>query len=815
MNRNYSNNFREIIQRAKNTVNDDKLIQPKNLLAAIAYTEHCKGFKVMQKLNVNIDSIKNKVFYDPNELSLEELKITEISNNIINQSHIESQHLNNNYIGSEHLLLSLIRSGILKVDLNKAKQVVQNIQNQSDNDPIMGQQPIGNEQNTQNKSKSLIKKFCTNLNELAKKGELDPIIGRDKEVKRLEQILSRRKKNNPVIIGEAGVGKTALAEGLAQKIIKGEVNENLLDKQIYTLEMNNIVAGTKFRGEFEERMKNIIKEIKEEGNVIIYIDELHSLVGAGSAQGALDAANILKPALSKGEINCIGSTTNEEYREIEKDKALDRRFQKLILSEPSYMDTKKIIHTLKERYEDHHNVKYPDNIIDLFLKLSSRYLHDRNFPDKAIDLMDEVGSYVKINNSTDEEIIQLNQQLKQLEEQKLDFVKKQKFEEAANKKQEEDELKKKVEKTIKSKKEKKEKVKVTSNDVLYVISNMTNIPSSNLSEDEMDRFVNLDKDIKKELIGQDEAVDKVYKAVLRNKADINNEKKPLGTFLFIGKTGVGKTYLTKLLAKNIFNSEDDIIRLDMSEYMEENSVSKMIGAAPGYVGYEEAGQLTEKVRRNPYSIILLDEIEKAHQDVINILLQVLDDGIMTDSQGRTVDFRNSMIIMTSNIGTKKVQKLKQSIGYGNASQKTDNQNKTSEIIQKEVKDYFTPEFLNRIDQIVLFNPLGKDIIEEIVDIELNKFKEKLVNNKDITIVFDESVKEFIFEDGWDEHMGARPIKRAIQNHLEDEIAFKIVTKDIKEGDTVFIKKKDNEDEMSFEVTDNDYNKVDENNTLNV
>jgi ATP-dependent Clp protease ATP-binding subunit ClpC len=784
---NYSENYKKIIENAKRS--SDGLVQPANLLKGIMMTPESTAYRALEYLNLrpNVDLPDIGV-----ELQ-ESYKVTSFTENILKQSELEAVRLSSKVIKSEHLLLAIVRANSIEnIKVADIEIVIDKITKEdSDNGSLT---PDGNvDSKSSNKGKqTILDKFCINLNDKAKEGKLDPIIGREKEMQRIEQILSRRKKNNPVLIGEAGVGKTAIIEGLAQRIVNGDVNEYLIDKKILVMDMNSIVAGTKFRGEFEERIKKIIDEIIKDKNFIVYIDEIHTIVGAGSSQGALDAANILKPALSRGEFSCIGSTTMKEYRQIEKDGALERRFQKVIINEPTMDETKKILYSLKNKYEDFHGVVYSDDVMSEFLSLSNRYMNERKFPDKAIDIMDEVGSYAKIRRIKSEELLQKEKELEDLKNQKIKYVEEQLFEKAAATKQKEKVVQKEVDELMGKLKE--NKIAVTKEDVFEVTSVMTNIPSKNITENEIDKFIQLEKNIKSVFVGQDESVDKITKALIRNKAGLGNSKKPIGVFLFLGQTGVGKTYLTKLLSKNLFNSEDDYIRVDMSEYMEKQSVSRLIGASPGYVGYEEGGQLTEKVRRKPYSIILLDEIEKAHADVWNILLQIFDDGVLTDSQGRTVNFKNTVIIMTSNIGSKKAVEFGTSIGFN--SQDND---KSQSIVDKELKSKFSPEFLNRIDDIIKFNSLTEKDVKGIIDIELNNFSKLLLDTNDVTINFSESVKDLIFKKGWDAKMGARPIKRTIQHLVEDEVSLMVLSKKVNSGDEINSECKDGDSVITFTI----------------
>jgi len=654
-----------------------------------------------------------------------------------------------------------------------------------------------------NKKQKLIEQYGDNLTKKAKDGKLDPVIGRKVEIKRISQILSRRKKNNPVLIGEPGVGKSAIAEGLAQRIIDGKVPNNIKDKKIYTLNMGALVAGTKYRGEFESRLRGIVKEIEEDGNIILFIDELHTIMGAGSAQGSLDASNMLKPALARGTFQCIGATTLEEYRKsIEKDGALERRFQKVVVDPTTVEETIEILKTLKTRYEDHHMVEYTPEAIEACVVLTDKYMNDRFMPDKAIDALDEAGAKVHVDfNSADKmprNFKVLEEKIESAKTEKTDCVKEQKFEKAASWRDKERILTETLQKE-KSKWESnlnKNREFVSKEDVAQVISMMTKIPLEAVDSDESNKLRTLGTKMKKTVIGQDDAVDKVVRAIKRSRIGIKDPKKPVGTFMFLGSTGVGKTYLAKVLAKELFGSEENLIRIDMSEYMEKHTVSKLIGAPPGYVGYDDGGELTEAVRRKPYSIVLLDEMEKAHPDVFNILLQVLDDGILTDSYGRRVNFKNTIIIMTSNSGSRKLSEFGTGMGFNTAASKNDVQSKRNSVIDKELKKKFAPEFLNRVDELIMFNALSKENIHIIIDLEL---KESLGRLKEIgyTVNITESLKDFIFQEGWDADYGARPLKRAIQRYIEDILTDAILDSEIKEGDRVSVRYKN--DEVTIKV----------------
>ena len=660
------------------------------------------------------------------------------------------------------------------------------------------------ERKNQKKSKTpVLDNFGRDITVLAEQDKLDPVVGREKEIERVSQILSRRKKNNPLLIGEPGVGKSAIAEGLALRIIQKRVSRVLYNKRVVTLDLASLVAGTKYRGQFEERMKAVMNELEKNENIILFIDEIHTIVGAGGATGSLDASNMFKPALARGELQCIGATTLDEYRQhIEKDGALERRFQKVLVEETSPEETLEILENIKEQYEIHHNVNYTHESLKACVDLTSRYMSDRFLPDKAIDALDEAGSRVNIKNmSVPKEIIDLEKQLEEVRESKNTVVKKQKYEEAAKLRDDE----KRVERLLIEAQErwqedsKLNRVTVNEDNIADVVSMMTNVPVNKIVKSEKNKLSKLSGLIGKKLIGQKDAIEKVVKAIQRNRAGLKAPDKPIGSFIFLGQTGVGKTQLAKILASEIFESEENLIRIDMSEYMEKFAVSRLVGAPPGYVGYEEGGQLSEKVRRRPYSVILLDEVEKAHPDIFNMLLQVLDDGFLTDSLGRKVDFQNTIIIMTSNIGARQVKDFGSGLGFETASQKAQSSEIEKGVIQKELKKTFSPEFLNRIDDIVIFNALEPKDIRLIVDIELVKLIER-VQKLSYEISVTDSAKDFIAEKGYDSKFGARPLNRAIQKHVEDLIAENVVNNTLKEQDKIIIDKNEKEDALKLEVT---------------
>ena len=636
-----------------------------------------------------------------------------------------------------------------------------------------------------NSQTPVLDNFSRDLIKLAEEGKLDPVVGREREITRIAQILSRRKKNNPIIIGEPGCGKTAIAEGLAIKIFNGDCPRNLMDKKIVSLDMTSIVAGTKYRGQFEERMKIIIEELQNAPNIIVFIDEIHTIVGAGNSSGSLDASNIFKPALARGEIQCIGATTLDEYRKnFEKDGALERRFQKVIVDASTKQETIQILKNSKERYENYHKVKYSDEILNLCVDLAERYITDREFPDKAFDIIDEVGARSQVEVKMPEIIEKLKIQASEVKQEKIEVVKKQNYEEAANLRDKERRILDKLD--IEKKKFETElsnsKKEVTEDLVYEVVSNMTKIPISKLNANETLLLSKLDENLNKKVIGQNEAVTRIAKSIRRNRLGIKDPNKPIGSFIFLGSTGVGKTYLAKQLAKEIFGSEDNMIRVDMSEFQEKHTISRLIGAPPGYVGYDEGGQLTEQVKNKPYSVILFDEIEKANKDIFSTLLQVLDDGHITDGLGRKINFKNCVIIMTSNVGVKKLQDFGTGVGFKTNTSSYIEEEYKRDMLKKELQKFFAPEFLNRIDEIIIFNTLRKEEVKQIVKLEMDKLMVRLTNLK-YQITYDENVLDLISEVGFDETYGARPLKRAIQDKIEDFISEEVLKGNISEGNT--------------------------------
>jgi ATP-dependent Clp protease ATP-binding subunit ClpC len=730
---------------------------------------------------------------------------------ILKLVYLEAKALKSPTIDSEHLLLAILKDenalvtrflSEMDVDYNSVKRMVEADspkakadfpRDEDEEGQSFGGQGKGQSPNPSSSKPSsdtpVLDNFGIDLTKAAEEGRLDPVVGREREIERLAQILSRRKKNNPVLIGEPGVGKSAIAEGLALRITKRNVSRVLFNKRVVALDLASIVAGTKYRGQFEERMKAILNELSKNDNIILFIDEIHTIVGAGGATGSLDAANMLKPALSRGEIQCIGATTLDEYRQhIEKDGALERRFQKIIVEPTSIEETVHILHNIKERYEEHHNVIYTDAAIEACVKLTNRYISDRHLPDKAIDALDESGSRVHISNIVvPEKILQLEKQLEDTKKEKMMAVKNQNFEKAASFRDKEKDLldlieqeKKKWEKELAVNRE-----TVDEDKVAEVVAMMTGVPVQRIAQTEGTRLLNMADELKSSVIGQDEAILKVVKSIQRNRAGLKDPNKPIGTFIFLGPTGVGKTQLAKVLAKFLFDTTDNLIRIDMSEYMEKFSVSRLVGAPPGYVGYEEGGQLTEKVRRKPYSVVLLDEIEKAHPDVFHILLQVLDEGQLTDSLGRRVDFRNAIVILTSNIGTRQLSEFGQGIGFDTAAKKSSKEEQTKSILQKALQKTFAPEFLNRIDDVIMFNSLGREEINKIIDLELKGLYNR-VKLLGYQLKIASPARDFIAEKGFDANYGARPLKRAIQKYLEDPMAEILIKASLHEGDTIYI-----------------------------
>ena len=762
----------------------------------------------------------------PLEISTtENIPLLRSSERVLKLVHLEAKSLKNDIIDTGHLLLAILKDETSLVtvklrDMNIDYELVRDeiLDNQAEaSADFPGEEEEEEESkgfrgsskgssSTPSKSTSetpVLDNFGIDLTRAAEEDRLDPIVGRDKEIERLAQILSRRKKNNPILIGEPGVGKSAIVEGLALRIVQRKVSRVLFDKRVVTLDLASIVAGTKYRGQFEERMKAILNELTKNPDIILFIDEIHTIVGAGGATGSLDAANMLKPALARGEIQCIGATTLDEYRQhIEKDGALERRFQKVMVEPTTMEETMHILRNIKERYEDHHNVIYTDEALEACVKLTNRYITDRHLPDKAIDALDEAGSRVHITNIVvPDRIVEIEKELEETKKEKVLAVKNQNFERAAKYRDQEkmllDQLE--VEKDKWEKELSKNREVVDEEKVAEVVAMMTGVPVQRIAQAEGMRLLKMQDELKEKIIGQDEAVGKVVKSIQRNRAGLKDPNKPIGTFIFLGPTGVGKTQLAKVLAQYLFDSVENLIRIDMSEYMEKFSVSRLVGAPPGYVGYEEGGQLTEKVRRRPYSVVLLDEIEKAHPDVYHILLQVLDEGQLTDSLGRRVDFRNTIVIMTSNIGTRELKEFGQGVGFTTSTKKESRDAHARSVIQKALKKTFAPEFLNRVDDVVMFNSLDRDDILKIIDIELEGLYDR-IKNLGYKFKITSAAKNFIAEKGYDIQYGARPLKRAIQKYLEDPMAETIIKTDIKEGDVIAVGYDSKKDEIKIKVT---------------
>ncbi len=770
--------------------------------------------KVLKSLGVNLKDSRievEKIIGRGSGFVAVEIPFTPRAKRVLELSLEEARQLGHNYIGTEHLLLGLIREGEgvaarvlenLGIDLTKVRTQVIRMLGET------AEVGSGGSSNKGNLKTATLDEFGTNLTKLASESKLDPVVGRHAEIDRVIQILGRRTKNNPVLIGEPGVGKTAIAEGLAQRIQLGEIPDILEDKRVLTLDIGLLVAGTKYRGEFEERLKKIMEEIKSAGNVILVIDEVHTLIGAGAAEGAIDAANILKPALARGELQCIGATTLDEYRKhIERDAALERRFQPVMVGEPSIADTIEILKGLRERYEQHHRLKITDDALEAAAHLGDRYISDRFLPDKAIDLIDEAGSRVRlINSKLPPEAKQIDKELRQVQKQKEESVRDQNFDQAGVLREKEIELSAKIKELLENKKESSEKNDtsiskettennstiihdplVSEEDVAHIVASWTGVPVQKLTETESVKLLNMEETLHQRLIGQDEAVKAVSRAIRRARVGLKNPNRPIASFIFSGPTGVGKTELTKSLASYFFGSEEAMIRLDMSEFMERHTVSKLIGSPPGYVGFNEGGQLTEAVRRRPYTVVLFDEVEKAHPDVFNLLLQLLEDGRLTDSKGRTVDFKNTLLIMTSNIGSKVIEKGGGGLGFEFSGDSVEDSqyNRIKSLVNEELKQYFRPEFLNRLDEIIVFRQLSKNEVKEIAEIMLKEVFSRL-NEKGIKLNVTDAFKERLVEEGYNPSYGARPLRRAVMRLLEDSLAEEVLSGRIKDGDKALV-----------------------------
>ena len=836
MDANFSNELKTVLDqsRVEATRHNDNVIRAEHLLLAILSKHDSNAFRVLQRLLDDDtmyrlrDNLDNSL-YKQRE-NTEGMGVSDLANRIIKLSVLEARMLKTNVVDSEHLLLALFHNNEVQnldimaqfrevgVTYETLYKLLANVtdapkmgasfseDDDDEDDDIFRNDPKDQSSGQQRTSAPkrgndtpVLDKFGNDMTRAAEEGRLDPVIGRDVEIERLAQILSRRKKNNPVLIGEPGVGKSAIVEGLALRIVQRKVSRILFGKRVISLDMASIVAGTKYRGQFEERIKAILNELSKNKDVILFIDELHTIVGAGNASGSMDAANLLKPALARGEIQCIGATTIDEYRKnIEKDGALERRFQKVMVEPTSPEETLSILNNIKDKYEDHHNVNYTPEALEACVKLTDRYVSDRNFPDKAIDALDEAGSRVHVTNIVvPKEIENIEEQIAEANASKLKAAQAQNFESAASFRDKEhrlklelDEAKRKWEASLNEHRETVDEEKVAE-----VVAMMTGVPVQRIAQAEGMRLREMAPQLKAAIIGQDNAIDKIVKAIQRNRVGLKDPNKPIGTFMFLGPTGVGKTHLAKKLAEYLFDSTDTLIRVDMSEYMEKFTVSRLVGAPPGYVGYEEGGQLTEKVRTHPYSVVLLDEIEKAHPDVFNLLLQVLDEGRLTDSLGRKIDFKNTIIIMTSNIGSRQLKDFGSGVGF--ATKPADKEYSHS-VIQKALNKAFSPEFLNRVDDIVMFDALDKEAIFKIIDIELAGFY-KRVDGLGYKLTITDAAKNFIAERGYDSQFGARPLKRAIQKYLEDELAEMIINASIKPGNLIYVDYDKEHDKIVTEI----------------
>lgn len=844
MNNPFSQRISDVIQFSKEEANRlrNNYIGPEHLLLGLIREGEGKAVQILKDLYVDLEMVKKTLENDlrssavtPENYS-EDITFDEKASKILKMSILESRILKSPATDTEHMLLAIMRE-----NQNKASQILEENEvtyqkvmdklvpkaepqsgldfgeDEEEEEEGIRRQPTGNgessffsqeakqttrtQQQKPNNDTPVLDSFGTDMTKAASEGKLDPIVGREKEIERLAQILSRRKKNNPILIGEPGVGKSAIVEGLALRIIEKKVSCILFDKRVIALDMTAVVAGTKYRGQFEERIRAILNELKKNPNIILFIDEIHNIVGAGSAAGSMDAANMLKPALARGEIQCIGATTLDEYRQnIEKDGALERRFQKVIVEPTTPEETLQILQNIKEKYEEHHNVTYTDEALEACVKLTDRYITDRNFPDKAIDAMDEAGSRVHLKNITvPKEIEQQEQMIDEARTHKNEAVRLQDFELAASFRDREkslmselEDMKQRWEESLKENRETVDKEQIAD-----VVSMISGIPVQRMAQAEGIRLKGMKEQLLAKVIAQDKAVDTLVKAIQRSRVGLKDPNKPIGTFLFLGPTGVGKTHLAKELAKQMFGSADALIRIDMSEYMEKFTVSRLVGAPPGYVGYEEGGQLTEKVRRKPYSIVLLDEIEKAHSDVFNLLLQVMDEGRLTDSYGRTVDFKNTVIIMTSNIGTRQLKEFGKGIGFA-AQTRTDDKEYSRSVITKALNKSFAPEFINRLDEIITFDQLDINALEKIIDIELKGLYERM-ESLGYKLVIDDAAKRFVASKGYDVQFGARPLKRSIQNNLEDGLAELILNEDPQAGDTIHVGLNAEGNEIKMEI----------------
>ena len=817
-----------------------EFIGTEHLMLGLLRDGNGKALSILNTLDIDLNYLRRKVeILSPanphtasNENDKKNLHLTRQAERALKTTFLEAKLFQSTSINTAHLLLCILRNendpttkllNKMKIDYdivkNEFKLLISSDEDYVDkttsesfpNDEDLPAEESGKDNlfsgstnKANKKSKTpVLDNFGRDLTFLATEGKLDPVVGREGEIQRVSQILSRRKKNNPLLIGEPGVGKSAIVEGLALRIVQRKVSRILFDKRVVTLDLASLVAGTKYRGQFEERMKAVMNEIEKNDDIILFIDEIHTIVGAGGATGSLDASNMFKPALARGELQCIGATTLDEYRQyIEKDGALERRFQKVIVEPTSVDESIEILQNIKDKYEIHHNVTYTDEAIEACVKLTNRYMTERFLPDKAIDALDEAGSRVHITNiHVPDRILEIEKQLEEVRELKNSVVKKQKYEEAAKLRDDEKNLEKEltVEQETWEQESKLHRETVSEANVAEVVSMMTGVPVNRIAQTESLKLAALPDRIKGKVIGQDEAVKKITKAIQRNRAGLKDPNKPIGSFIFLGQTGVGKTQLAKVLAQELFDSENALIRIDMSEYMEKFAISRLVGAPPGYVGYEEGGQLTEKVRRKPYSIVLLDEIEKAHPDVFNMMLQVLDDGFLTDSLGRKIDFRNTIIIMTSNIGSRQLKDFGQGVGFGTAAKSDQEDSHAKSVIENALKKTFAPEFLNRIDDVVVFNALSREHIHKIIDIELSKLYNR-IDGLGYTLKLSESAKDYIADKGFDKKYGARPLKRAIQKYIEDSLAEEIINSKLKEGDSISIDLDKKTNELIIKIT---------------
>ena len=817
MDNNFSAQVKEIIsfsrEEALRLGND--FIGTEHLLLGLIREGENTAVKILKTLNVDLYELRKEVEMavkdktGKNIANINSLPLTKQAEKVIRVTVLEAKALKSPTVETEHLMLSILKNkeniatqilnqfdvdyDLFRNELGMVKSNDTRSEYTDDPDDDFDEEKRGYQQKSKaqggnSKSKTpVLDNFGRDITKLAETGALDPIVGREEEIERVSQILSRRKKNNPILIGEPGVGKTAIVEGLALRIVQRKVSRVLFDKRVISLDLAALVAGTKYRGQFEERMKAIMNELEKNRDVILFIDEIHTIVGAGGASGSLDASNIFKPALARGELQCIGASTLDEYRMyIEKDGALDRRFQKVMVDPPSVEETIQILTNIKSKYEDYHNVTYSDDAIDACVKLSDRYMTDRLLPDKAIDVLDEVGARVHLKNiNVPKAILDLEKQIEDIKLEKNKVVKSQRFEEAASLRDNEKRLQEELERAKNDWEEesKNKRYPIDEEAIAEVVSMMTGIPVKRMVQAETEKLRRMAEDLKGAVVGQEDAISKVVKAIQRNRVGLKDPKKPIGTFIFLGPTGVGKTELARALARYMFDSDDALVRIDMSEYMEKFTVSRLIGAPPGYVGYEEGGQLTEKVRRKPYSVILLDEIEKAHPDIYNILLQVLDDGQLTDGLGRKVDFKNTLIIMTSNIGARQLKDFGEGVGFQTATRQQNSDENNKAVIEKALKRTFSPEFLNRIDDVIIFNQLNREHIFQIIDILMNGVLKRL-NNLGFTLELTDEAKNFIADKGYDQQFGARPLHRAIQKWLEDPLAEEILNMNIKNGDVL-------------------------------